>query len=127
MQYTCAESIQINAANTKATFRFRHVLNANFISVSAKDQFLFEEITVLPQKGGEDNFAGEAVTKRIPKRNFRNEHLPDLRASYLAEMIQVYSKKFDPIILEGEVKSFKGEDERNAIIYLFIPETILAD
>ena len=42
-------------------------------------------------------------------------------------MIKVYSKKFDPIVLEGTVKDFKAEEERNAIIYLFIPEEVVTE
>ena len=92
------------------------------------ERFFFEEVTVLPQKEAEDErFEGEAVRERIPGRNFRNEHLPNLRAQYLKEMIGAYSKKFDPILLEGAVKSFQDEEERNDIIYLFIPEELLAE
>ena len=89
------------------------------------DDFLYNEINVLPQKGSDDSFAGQPVIKTVPKRNFRNEHLPDLRAQYLKQMISVYSKKFDPIILEGAVKTFQDKEERNAIIYLFIPDAVL--
>lgn len=37
-------------------------------------------------------------------------------------MIKAYSNKFAPVVLEGTVKDFKDEGERNAVIYLFIPE-----
>jgi hypothetical protein len=65
------------------------------------------------------------VELKISAQGFRNEHLPNLRAQYLREMIRAYSKKFDPIVLEGTVKDFKDEKERNAIIYLFIPEELV--
>ena len=91
------------------------------------DRFLFEDIEVLPQKEGQENFFSNPENKDIPKNRFRNQHLPDLRAQYLADMIQVYSKKFDPILLEGSVKDYKDEGQRNAIIYLFFPEELLEE
>lgn len=42
-------------------------------------------------------------------------------------MITIYSKKLNPILLEGPVKSVQKEGDRNAIIYLFIPERLLDD
>lgn len=51
----------------------------------------------------------------------------NLQIRYLKGMISVYSKKIDPIILEGAVKQFQDEEERNAIIYLFIPEQLLEE
>jgi len=74
-----------------------------------------------------ERFEGEAIQKEIPQTNFRNEHLPDLRGRYLKEMISIYSKKFDPIILEGEVKNAADVEQRNAIIYLFIPEELIEE
>ena len=69
------------------------------------DQFFFEDVSVLPQQSDQERFLNEPVSKEIPEINFRNKHLPDLRARYLKEMISVYSKKFDPIILEGIAKN----------------------
>lgn len=91
------------------------------------ESYPYAEIEVLPQTSNGENFSGSPVVRTVPERNFRNDHLPDLRARYLKEMISVYSKKFDPIILEGAVKQFQDEEERNAIIYLFIPEQLLEE
>ena len=90
------------------------------------DQFLYEDITVLSQKADKERFSNTPINKKTPKTNFRNTHLPDLRAEYLKEMIKVYSKKFDPIVLEGVVKGLNDKEERNAIIYLFIPEELIS-
>ena len=100
------------------------IVGQNTFSGNLDDQYFFEDISVLPQKG-EERFANAPIEKEIPDKNFRNQHLPDLRGQYLSEMIRVYSKKFDPIVLEGAVKDFKDEEERNAIIYLFIPEELV--
>lgn len=89
--------------------------------------FLYQKINVLPQKDDPEKFSNASVAKDIPTQNFRNNHLPDLRAQFLKEMIKVYSKKFDPVVLEGVVKDFKDEAERNAIIYLYIPEELLVE
>jgi len=91
------------------------------------EQFSYEQIQVLPQKGSDERFDNTTVAKTIPKRNFKNDHLPNLRGQYLKEMIKIYSKKFDPQVLEGKVKEFNDEEERNAIIYLFIPEELLSE
>ncbi|MCB0663324.1 MAG: hypothetical protein KDC24_11335, partial [Saprospiraceae bacterium] len=91
------------------------------------DQFHYGDISVLPSlEDDPERFQNSPVVKEIPDRKFRNEHLPNLRAQYLKEMILAYSKKFDPVVLEGAVKDFKDEDERNAIIYLFIPEELVS-
>ncbi|MEO1262003.1 MAG: hypothetical protein AAFZ15_24580 [Bacteroidota bacterium] len=92
------------------------------------DKFYYEDISVLPQQEDDsERFQSTPVEKEIPDRNFRNQHLPDLRAQYLADMIKVYSRKFEPVVLEGAVKDFQDEEERNAIIYLFIPEELISD
>ncbi|WP_099148769.1 coiled-coil domain-containing protein [Flavilitoribacter nigricans] len=90
------------------------------------ERYLYDEVEVLPQKSDPENFSNVPTAKSIPERNFCNDHLPDLRGRYLKEMISIYSKKFDPIILEGAVKQFQDKEERNAIIYLFFPEDLLS-
>lgn len=82
---------------------------------------------MLPQKTDQEHFSNTPVIKDIPANGFRNTHLPDLRARFLKEMIAAYSKKFDPILLEGTVKKFQDKEERNAVIYLFFPEEMLAE
>ncbi|MCR9098348.1 MAG: hypothetical protein NXI25_00250 [bacterium] len=89
------------------------------------DNYLYSSITVLPQQPGGERFLGSPEMRDIPTRNFRNEHLPNLRGRFLKEMITVYSKKLEPILLEGSVKAVKDEADRNAVIYLFLPEEML--
>lgn len=88
-------------------------------------KYRFEEITLLPQDPDQEHFISEELTKEIPRTNFRNDDLPDLRARYLKEMIAAYTNKFDPIVLEGVVKDIVAEGERNAVIYLFFPDELL--
>ena len=90
------------------------------------DRFLFQKISVLPQKNEPERFSGQAVEKETPMQNFKNNHLPNLRAQYLKEMISVYSKKLDPVLLDGVVKKYVSKEERNAVIYLFFPEELLS-
>lgn len=89
------------------------------------ERYMYESVQVLPQNADKETFASVAKDKTIAAQNFKNSDLPDLRGNYLKEMISVYSKKLKPILLEGAVKKVKGEGERNAVIYLFIPEEIL--
>lgn len=91
------------------------------------EQFYYETISILPQKADPERFSNATIEKNIPAKNFRNDDLPDLRAQYLKEMISAYSKKFDPVVLQGTVKDFKDVGERNVVIYLFFPETLLAE
>ncbi len=100
------------------------IVGQSTFSGNLDKSYYYEEITVLPQSG-EERFAGTAVSKKVPITNFRNNDLPNLRGCYLKEMISVYSKKLDPILLEGSVKEVVSERDRNAIIYLFIPEELL--
>jgi predicted nucleic acid-binding Zn-ribbon protein len=87
--------------------------------------YFYDAINVLPQQPGGERFLGSPETRDIPTRNFRNEHLPNLRGRFLKEMITVYSKKLEPVLLEGSVKAVKDEADRNAVIYLFLPEEML--
>ena len=89
------------------------------------ERFLYESVDVLPREGNSDGFGGSPRNKSIPNENFTNEHLPDLRGQFLREMIGVYSKKLQPVLLEGTVKDIADKEKRNAIIYLFLPEEIL--
>lgn len=91
------------------------------------DKYLYEEVAVLSQNADKETFSNIAIEKTIPKTNFDNTHLPDLRGNYLKEMIGIYSKKMNPILLEGAVKEVEAKGERNAIIYLFIPEELLSE
>jgi len=89
------------------------------------NDFLYTNVTVLPQKDGSDSFGETAISKEIPTKDFKNSDLPDLRGNFLKEMISVYSKNLKPILLEGAVKKEVDKGERNAVIYLFIPEALL--
>ncbi|MCP3930280.1 MAG: hypothetical protein GY705_14395 [Bacteroidetes bacterium] len=88
-------------------------------------KYKYDEVTVLPQKDDSDNFSNEPTTKAISATGFTNDDLPDLRGRYLKEMISIYSKKLDPILLEGAVKQKEDREDRNAVIYLFIPESLV--
>ncbi|MBK8493055.1 MAG: hypothetical protein IPL49_19760 [Saprospirales bacterium] len=88
--------------------------------------YLYEEITLLPLDEDREHFHREPLRLKIPANGFLNEDLPNLRARYLKEIIGAYTTKLDPIVLEGIVKEFEGKEERNAAIYLFFPEELLA-
>ena len=89
-------------------------------------KFRYEEISLLPMEEDMEHFSSISQQRAISKNSFRNEDLPNLRAQFLKDMIAEYGTKFDPIILEGVVKENVGEEDRNAVIYLFFPEEILA-
>ena len=89
--------------------------------------YAYSEVSVLPQKDDQETFGSQPTSKTIPEKQFTNEHLPDLRGNYLKEMISAYSKKLNPVLLEGKVQSFTDEQERNAVIYLFFPEEVLEE
>ncbi|MTB53324.1 hypothetical protein [Lewinella sp. W8] len=91
------------------------------------ESYYFDEIEMLPMKGSDENFGQTPTSKTIPERGFRNEDLPNLRGQYLREMIKIYAKKLDPIVLEGSVKEKVDKADRNAVIYLFIPQEILPE
>ena len=88
-------------------------------------KYFYEEVTALPYDEDEDRFGNAAKNLSVPEKGFTNDDLPNLRGNYLREMIRIYSKKLDPILLEGQVKEENDEKERNAIIYLFIPEEMV--
>ncbi|GAB5552997.1 MAG: hypothetical protein Sapg2KO_25880 [Saprospiraceae bacterium] len=96
----------------------------NTFSGNLDEAYFYDQIARLPQKDGGERFEGMTKEVSIPTNNFRNTHLPDLRGQFLKEMIQVYSKKLEPVVLEGAVKEVVNKGDRNAIIYLFIPEEL---
>lgn len=90
-------------------------------------KYFYDEVTVLPHDEDEDHFSNTSADKEIPEKGFKNTDLPNLRGQYLKEMIRIYSKKIDPILLEGKVKKENDEEERNAVIYLFIPDELVEE
>lgn len=101
------------------------IVGQNTFKGKLNNDFLYTNIDVLPQKDDSESFGSNPVVKNIPIQNFTNADLPDLRGNFLKEMISVYSKKLDPVLLEGAVKTKVDKGERNAVIYLFIPEALL--
>jgi predicted nucleic acid-binding Zn-ribbon protein len=89
------------------------------------DKYKYEEVTVLPQTDNSENFSNQPSQRTISASNFTNDDLPNLRGRFLKEMISIYSKKLDPILLEGAVKQKENKEDRNAVIYLFIPEALV--
>ncbi|MEM1324646.1 MAG: hypothetical protein AAGI23_01770 [Bacteroidota bacterium] len=91
------------------------------------DNYVYSAVDVLPYNTDTDRFGAKATQKTISKTRFTNSDLPNLRGQFLKDMIRVYSKKIDPILLEGTVKKVVEEGERNAVIYLFVPEELLKE
>jgi len=89
--------------------------------------YFYEDINVLPLDTEGDGFLSDPSNLKIPVGDFRNTDLPNLRGNFLREMIGIYSKKLQPVLLEGQVKDVANKDDRNAVIYLFIPEALVAD
>lgn len=103
------------------------IVGQNTFSGNLDKIYFYDNISLLPQNADNEQFSGAPKDVKVPERNFRNDDLPNLRGQFLKEMIAVYSKKLDPVLLEGAVKDFASEGERNAIIYLFIPETLVSE
>ncbi|MDW3652745.1 MAG: hypothetical protein R8P61_37045 [Bacteroidia bacterium] len=101
------------------------IVGQNTFRGKLDERYMYTEVQVLPSKADKETFSPNSTKKEIPQSSFNNTHLPDLRGRYLKEMISVYSRKLKPIQLEGAVKDIASEGERNAIIYLFFPETLL--
>lgn len=103
------------------------IVGQNTFKGNLDNRFMYSEVKVLPQKEGSDSFESTPANKSIPATSFRNTDLPDLRGNFLKEMISIYSKKLDPILLEGKVKEVANKGDRNAVIYLFIPEELVEE
>ncbi len=88
--------------------------------------YRYNEVTLLPLDEDEEHFLSEPQALDIPPNSFTNQDLPNLRAQYLKEIMGSYTEKFDPLVLEGVVQETLGEEKRNAVIYLFFPEALLA-
>ena len=101
------------------------ITGQNTFKGNLDDNFMYEEITVLPMKGNSDRFESTAKPLQISQKGFTNDDLPNLRGNYLREMISIYSRKLQPILLEGSVTKNVAVEDRNAVIYLFIPEYLV--
>lgn len=71
-------------------------------------------------------FISEIGTQKVPNI-FRNEHLPNLRASFIKEKISTFFKAAEgnyteSILLEGRVTSNTNVLDRNITIYLYLPK-----
>ncbi|RMF30252.1 MAG: hypothetical protein D6765_03380 [Bacteroidetes bacterium] len=87
--------------------------------------FLYSEITVLPYEEETDSYRAEPQTRTIDPQGFTNADLPNLRGQFLKEMVSVYSRNLKPILLEGSVTKVQNTEDRNAVIFLFIPEELV--
>ena len=101
------------------------IVGQNTFRGKLDSKYFYDEVTVLPQNPETDGFSGTPALKSISKQSFTNTELPDLRGNFLKEMISIYSKKLEPILLEGSVKEAANKGDRNAVIYLFIPEELV--
>jgi len=87
--------------------------------------FLYSEITVLPYEEETDSYRAEPQTRTIDPQGFTNADLPNLRGQFLKEMVSVYSRNLKPVLLEGSVTKVQNTEDRNAVIFLFIPEELV--
>ncbi|MEN0047720.1 MAG: hypothetical protein AAF806_11730 [Bacteroidota bacterium] len=87
-------------------------------------RYLYETVELLPSND-KRGFSNQIVSKEIPRTNFMNSDLPNLRAQYLKEIMSLYTDKFDPTLLEGIVTETEDEKKRNTSIYLFFPDDLL--
>ncbi len=101
------------------------ITGQNTFKGNLNGKFMYDQVNVLPLKGDSDRFESEPEKMSIPEKGFTNKDLPNLRGNFLREMISIYSRKLDPILLEGSVTDEVDKDDRNAVIYLFIPETLV--
>lgn len=102
------------------------ISGANSFRGNLDESFYYDELSLLPLKGSE-NFSGNEESRTVQEKGFTNEDLPNLRGRFMQEMIGFYSKKLSPILLEGSVKKQVDKEDRNAVIYLFLPESMLVD
>lgn len=100
------------------------ISGANSFRGNLDESFYYDELSLLPLKGSE-NFGGTEEGRTVAERGFTNEDLPNLRGRFMQEMIGFYSKKLSPILLEGSVKKQVDVEDRNAVIYLFLPDSLL--
>jgi DNA repair ATPase RecN len=97
------------------------ITGQNTFKGNLSDKFKYNEVTVLPMKGESGRFESKTKALEIPKKGFTNNDLPNLRGNFLKEMISIYSRKLEPVLLEGSVTEKVDIEDRNAVIYLFIP------
>ena len=97
----------------------------NTFSGKLDSKYFYDAFQVLPYNEATDGFGAKPEQTMISETKFTNDDLPNLRGNYLKEMISIYSKKLEPILLEGTVKKVLEKGERNAIIYLFVPEALV--
>ncbi len=102
------------------------ISGANSFRGNLDESFYYDELNLLPLKGSE-NFGGNEENRTVREKGFTNEDLPNLRGRFMQEMIGFYSKKLSPILLEGSVKKQVDKEDRNAVIYLFLPESLLEE
>jgi hypothetical protein len=77
-----------------------------------------KQITFLPNLGeGSNRFSARSEIQIVPK-DYANVHLPNLRASFVQERLQVFD--ITATILEGEVTRTENRLDRNATMVMFV-------
>jgi hypothetical protein len=79
----------------------------------------YSQVTFLRSAGG-DKYLSEVGEKRFDPSGLTNDDLPNLRASFLREIVtETYPVK-PPMILEGTVSSTDDEKDRNVELLLYV-------
>lgn len=99
-------------------------LGANSFRSSQVKPHVYDNVCYLPKANSENQFSGPLVCRDIPE-NFSNSHLPNLRGRYIIDLFSLYLNQYEiPIQLEGNVTYDISKGDRNAIIYLYLPNDL---
>lgn len=97
--------------------------DSNFTS-KPDDIYKYNNVSFFPKYKGKSSFISEQIDIEIPT-TIKNKHLPILRAKFIKEkLINTFFQLPEPVLLESGVTIKIDENDRNAMIFLFLPQKL---
>lgn len=99
-------------------------LGASTFQSTQREPYIYEEICFLPKDKASNRFKGPLQCTSVPI-NFTNKELPNLRGRFACDIFSIYLNQYEtPIQLEGNVTYDISEDDRNVVMYLYLPSDL---
>lgn len=99
-------------------------LGASTFKARQIEPYIYNNICYLSKQSNSSTYSGPPKCLDIPIV-FTNNELPDLRGKFIIDMFSVYLNQYNlPIQLEGSVSYDISKDDRNAVIYLYLPRDL---
>jgi hypothetical protein len=99
-------------------------LGASTFRARQTKPYIYNSICYLSKQNNSSTYSGPPQCLDVPIV-FTNSELPNLRGKFIIDMFSVYLNQYNlPIQLQGSVSYDISKDDRNAVIYLYLPRDL---